>query len=120
MKKILYVLSIVIVSSFFCSISVAAEKPTCQELTLMADSLDEVSSAFAEAKTITEGDKVDQSLGELVDSLRLLANVENEAALSNAVNSLLDAYNNMDSEKFGLSLDSVITNLDRLYRRDCQ
>lgn len=96
-----------------------AAKPTCDDLTEMADELDAISADFAKAGTIREGDPVDLALGELVGALILVAKVENEPAMTSAVNSLIDAYDKMDSEKFKLSLDSVIANMDRLYRRDC-
>jgi len=119
MKRGLYVLCVVLVSSFFCSVTVAAGKPSCEDLVVMADDLDGVASAFASTGTIEEGSQLDRSIGKLVQALTMLANVENEPALSNSVSSMVNAYNRMDAEKFGLSLDSVITNLDRLYRRDC-
>jgi len=120
MKNGFYILSLMIFLSFSCLVSFAEEKPTCGELTEIADDLDDISAAFAEAGTIREGDKVDRALGKIIDALILIEKAENESSLSNAVDSLTDAYNKMDSEKFGLSLDSVIANLDRLYRRDCK
>jgi uncharacterized Zn finger protein len=120
MKKFPYILTIVFFLFFHCLTATAAEKPSCEDLTEIADDLDEISAAFAKVETIREGDETDRALGEIIDALILIAETENEKALSDSVSSLTDAYNKMDSEKFGLSIDSVTANLDRLYRRDCQ
>lgn len=96
-----------------------AEKWSCDELTELANDLDMIAEAFDEAGTIEEGDEIDQALGEIVDAIILIAEIENESALNRSVDSLLSAYNDMNGEMFALALDSVITNLDRLYRRDC-
>ncbi len=119
MKEFFRILCFVVFLSFFSFVTTAAERPTCEELTDIANDLDEISAAFAAAGTIKEGDEVDRALGEIVDALANIATVENENALTDSVNSLTDAYDKMDGEKFGLSLDSVTSNIDRLYRRDC-
>ncbi len=105
--------------ALFSSATLAQELPSCEDLTDMADALDQVGAAFDQAGAIYEGDEIDVALGELVDALYIVAEVENNNAMTNAVNSLTKAYDDMDSERFRLSLDSVVANLDRLYRRDC-
>ena len=121
MKKCFLILGIILFFSMTGFTAVASEKPTCEDLTQIADDLDEISAAFSDAGTIEEGDAVDVALGEVVDALYWISEAENdERYLTDAVNSLTDAYDRMDGEKFGLALDSVVTNMDRLYRRDCQ
>ncbi len=121
MKKLVYVLSLVLFLSLGGFVTGAwAEKPTCDDLTEMADALDEVAEAFEDAGNIREGDKVDRALGELVDALITISEMENEQSFSRAVDNLTRAYDDMDADNFGMSLDSVITNMDRLYRRDCE
>jgi hypothetical protein len=120
MKKSILVLAVIFIFSLTGFGALASEKPTCEDLTEIADILDEISAAYSDAGTITEGDEVDVALGEIVDALYLIAEAENERHMTDAVNSLTDAYDKMDGEKFGLALDSVIANMDRLYRRDCQ
>ncbi len=120
MKKSIYILGLIFFFSFSGLMAVSAEKPSCYDLSEIADDLDDISDEFSRAGTIREGDKIDKALGELVDALTEIAEIENEGSLTNAVNSLIEAYNKMDSEKFKLSIDSVIMNMDRLYRRDCR
>ncbi|OMH37509.1 hypothetical protein [Motiliproteus sp. MSK22-1] len=120
MKKFFLVLGLTAFFSLTGFTAVASEKPTCEDLTQIADDLDEISAAFADVETIKEGDAVDVALGEIVDALYWVSEAEGEDHMTAAVNSLTDAYDNMDGEKFGLALDSVVANMDRLYRRDCQ
>ncbi|MCF6246308.1 MAG: hypothetical protein L3J69_02995 [Desulfobacula sp.] len=120
MKKCFFTLGIIFFFTMTGFSAIAAEKPTCEDLTQIADALDEISAAFSDAGTIEEGDAVDVALGEIVDALYLISEAEDERHVTDAVNSLTDAYDKMDGEKFGLALDSVVSNMDRLYRRDCQ
>lgn len=120
MKKNFFILGIIFILAMTGFTAIASGKPTCEDLTEIADDLDEVSAAFSDAGTIEEGDAVDVALGEIVDALYWLSEAEGESHMTDAVNSLTDAYDKMDGEKFGLALDSVVANMDRLYRRDCQ
>ena len=120
MKKKILTLGVAAFFSMTGLTAVASEKPTCEDLTQIADDLDGISAAFSDVGTIQEGDEVDVALGEIVDALYWISEAENEDQVTNAVNSLTDAYDKMDGEKFGLALDSVVANMDRLYRRDCQ
>lgn len=120
MKTIIYILSLVFFLSLPCFTVGAAEKISCDDLSEITDNLDEVASAFREVGEIEEGDELDKALGEVIDAVIQIAEIENEESLSDSVSSLIDAYNDMDSQKFGLSIDSVIANLGRLYKRDCE
>lgn len=119
MKKLLYGLALIVLMSSQVFSAFAADKFSCSDLTDIANDLDDISAGFAAAGNIEEGSELDKALGTVVDSLTLIAEVENEASLNNAVDSLITAYNNFDGEKFQLAIDSVAANLDRLYRRDC-
>lgn len=116
MKKIISVIALTLFMSFS---SYGAEKVSCEDLTEVADALDELGAAFKETATIREGDEIDKILGEVVDVITEIAELENESSLLDSADSLVSAYNDMDSERFSLSIDSVTANLDRLYRRDC-
>ncbi len=120
MKQGIYSIGIILIFIFSCLTATAGERLTCDELTDLANDLDGIAVAFDNVGTITEGDEIDRALGEIVDVIILVADIENEAAMNNAVDSLISAYDSFNSEKFALSLDSVILNLDRFYRRDCE
>ena len=121
MKKVKLIIVLLISLGFFGILpSFADDRLSCDDLADVADQLDIIADAFHKTDSISEGDEVDRALGQVVDALITISRVENEPALTDAVNSLTSAYNSMNSEKFGLSLDSVITNLDRLNRRDCE
>lgn len=114
MKKLLLILA-----PFICFNAQGSEKFSCDDLTSLANDLDTIAVAFESAGTIHEGDEVDQALGGILDALQLVTDIEDEPRLDSAVDSLFNAYNQMDGEKFSLALDSVVINIDRLYRRDC-
>lgn len=98
----------------------ANDKFTCEDLTDLANTLDDVAIAITEVDAIEEGDELDQALGSLLEALDLVAKVENETRLNQAVDKIFSAYNNMDRDKFDSALESVTVNLDKLYLRDCQ
>ena len=121
MKRKLTVFFSIFVLTLTCLTAAAwAEKFSCDDLTGLANALDDIAVAFENAGTISEGDVIDTALGEIVDAVIMVAEVENEGRLNTAVDRFVKGYNNMDADMFSLGLDSVITNLDRLYNRDCQ
>ena len=120
MKRFILVVSVLLFCAFPCVTVTAQEKLSCEELTEIANDLDEIAVAFEDAGDIEEGDAVDEALGELVDALIALSDIENDSAMNRAVDNLIEAYNNFDGDGFADSLDNVILNLDRLNRRDCR
>ena len=121
MKKLPTVaLAIVLAISFilpapgWCS-----EKVSCDSLKEISQSLEEVQSAFDKTQKISEGDEVDEALGELLEALKEVAEVEQDKEFDKSLDSLIDGYNNFDSDKFSSSLKAVINIFDKLYRRDC-
>lgn len=118
MKIINQLLFLLILMLF--SVTALAEKPTCEDLDEMASVLDQVAEAFEQTGEIREGGEIDNALGELVEHLFVLAEVENESDLSDYVESMANGWDNMDADRFANSLDGVIGSLDRLYRRDCE
>ncbi len=109
----------IIMLSVFASLTFAGELPSCNDLTSIANSVDEVAIAFDQAGEITEGDEIDTALRELVKALKEIASIENNAQLTDSVNLLVDSYNDMDKDGFSESLDLISVTLDDLYNRDC-
>ena len=105
---------------FSSSPSFAAEKVSCDDLTELANDLEDIAREFNKTRTFREGSEVDKSLSTLVDSLRVLAKSENEAALNNSIDWLEDAYGRMDAKLFSHRIAGVVTQLDHLHRRDCE
>lgn len=97
----------------------ASELPSCEDLTNIANALDELAEAFNSTGSIPEGGEVDTVLGDLVNALEDIAQIEGNATLSNAVANLADAYDSMDSDGFSASLEDVTVTFDELYNRDC-
>ena len=120
MKRFIVVISVLVLCAFPCFTVLAQEKLTCADLTDIANDLDDIAVAFDNAGVIEEGDVIDQALGEIIDALILLSDIENDPGMTRGVDNLIKAYNNFDGSGFAVSLDSVIVSLDRLYDRDCQ
>ncbi len=126
MKKSVFVFSLIFIL-FSCMLEITdtnatmstSETSICEDIAGLADALDEFAGVFAMVSDIEEGGDLDQVIGDLVDSLIVVAETQNETALTNAVNNMTDAYNKMNAKKFRISLDRVIKVLDRIYRRDC-
>lgn len=103
-----------------CATAWDADLTSCDDLRRISVELEQVSKTFAKnAHRITEGDELDQLLGELIDALDDIADAEKDKTLDKALDALTDAYNKMDAERFGASLKRVISSFDKLYRRDC-
>lgn len=112
--------SLVLCSMLAGSAMCVASEVSCDDLTQIANGLDEVSTAFNQLHEIREGDEVDQALGQIVDALTLLAEHEQDGALSEAVDYLIDSFNNMSAPDFEAALKQVTAEVDRLNRRDCR
>lgn len=97
----------------------AAAELSCNELNQVADDLDDIADAFAVSGTIQEGDSMDRSLGDIIDSLEGIARIENDPAFGNAVRALARAWDDFDADAFADALERMIYRLDSLYERDC-
>lgn len=118
MKKINYLLS-ALLFSVSLNVSAASLQEECADLADMTANLNTVAEAFNLIDEIKEGDEVDQALGEVVDAMMLVAEAENIPRLTNAVDDLSQAYNNLDSDQFESALGRVIMYMDRMYAREC-
>lgn len=102
-----------------------AEKPSCEDLSSMATALDELSQVMVQIgdtvdpEEIADGSDFDNAMGQIVDGLTVIAEEEDNDALTSSVNSMIDAWNNSDWEKFRLSMDSVTLTFAKLYHADC-
>ncbi len=120
MKRICYVFCFAVIFIFTCLPVSAVEGMSCQDLTEIANAVDDIGIAFSQLDNIQEGGEFDQALGDLVEALLIIASLENETSLTRSVTSMKNAYNNMNADKFTTSLDRVSLNLDKLYNRDCK
>lgn len=122
MKKT--VLSTALIGLFMAGPALA-EPPSCDDLATMANALDQLSQVMVEIgetvdpEEIADGSEFDNAMGEIVDGLIVVAEAEEDATLTASVDSMVDAWNNSDWEKFRLSLDSVTLTFARLYQADC-
>ena len=107
-----------VLSAPFCTL-LAQDLPSCDELVEIADIFDEVAEVLEDVGYIPENSELDRALGEVVDALEELVDVEENRSLTNSVRQLADAWEILDWEKFKLALDSMIANLDRIRRADC-
>ncbi len=114
MKKIIFALALGL------SMNVSAnEKFTCDDLGGMSATMSELMTALQQAGSIQEGDEVDTGLRELIDGLKLVAEVEQESDLNDYVARTEEGWNNMDGTTLSEGLVGVKNSLDRLIQRDC-
>ena len=98
----------------------AQEEPSCEDLVEIANVLDDVADVLSEIGYIKEDSELDRALGEVLDALELLSDVEKNKSVTRSVSQLADAWDKMDWKTFKLALDSLVANLDRLRRADCE
>jgi phage gp29-like protein len=119
MKRIQHFLAALLVSTSLNVNAASTVEADCADLSGMTADLSNISGAFNLIDEIKEGDELDQALGELVDAMVLVAEAEDSPRLNSAVDSLSQAYNNLDSDKFESALNRVISYMDRMYKREC-
>lgn len=112
-------LFILLLTAWMATPTWAQELPSCDELAEIADIFDDVSDELDNIGKIKEDSELDQALGDCVTALELLGKVEENKGLTKSVKRLADAWEKMDWEKFDLAIDSVVANLDRIRRADC-
>ncbi|MCB1176695.1 MAG: hypothetical protein KDK36_03855 [Leptospiraceae bacterium] len=117
MKNIMISFIILMVTSFT---SISAEKLSCDDLTDIANTLDEVSAALKSAGKIEEDSEPDKALRDILDALHQLVKAEKgEKALAANVKSMEKAWQAMNWKAFRQSLDRVIGSIDKINHRDC-
>ncbi len=104
---------------FWASNGIAASGFSCRDLDDFASSLDEVAGYLEQIPTIVEGDEVDGALGEIVDGLNAISQVEPDRQLRKSVQNVEAAWEYMDRDLLMRSLYDCIDALDRIYDRDC-
>jgi hypothetical protein len=96
------------------------DKFSCEDLGGFVTTLDEVNVALKDSGRIVEGSEVDTSLGELVDALIVVADIENESSLNSSVQNMRKTWENNEWSKFKVALDDTLVSVSRLYLRDCE
>ena len=103
------------------TLSAHAQEVSCDDLTDMADVLDEVADIFANGLDGVEEDGyVDTQLAELTAAVTEVAAAEGDRGLSRNAGRMRAAWQEMDADGFQDALDNVIGAVDRLYYRDCE
>jgi len=78
-----------------------------------------LTNALSELGTITEGDEVDNALGDMVEGLSMVARIEDDPYLSRSVKQLSEAWENMEGEKLMSALNKVIEDFDVILGKEC-
>ena len=93
---------------------------SCDDLTEVANALDEIKDALKEVGSIRAGSEDDKTLRGVVDDLHTIASVEKEPELDAALKKLEAAWEKMDWKAFATHLEKVTAIFDKMYRRDCR
>lgn len=123
MKKTLLVLSLC--GAFAAAPVLAADKISCDELAEVATSLSSVVSAFEKNPKLHEDKDAEKGLNQIVEALGVIAKSENDSVLSSNVKKLsklwaMDEWKDADTAAFKDTLDSVVTNFERIHKKDCK
>jgi Asp-tRNA(Asn)/Glu-tRNA(Gln) amidotransferase C subunit len=123
MKKALLVLSLC--GAFAAAPVLAADKMSCDELAEVATSLAGVVSAFEKNPKLHEDKDAEKGLNQIVEALGIIAKSENDSVLSSNVKKLsklwsMDEWKDADTTAFKDTLDSVVTNFERIHKKDCK
>jgi hypothetical protein len=123
MKKVLVVLSLCGV--FAATPVLAADKMSCDDLAGVATDLSKVVSAFEKNPKLHEDKDAEKGLNQIVEALGIIAETEKDSILSSNVNKLsklwsMDAWEDKDTTAFKDTLDNVVTNFERIHKKDCK
>lgn len=122
-RKTLLVLSLC--GAFATAPVLAAEKMSCDELAEVATALSGVVTAFEKNPKIHEDKDAEKGLNQIVEALGLIAKSENDSVLSSNVKKLsklwaMDEWKDSDITAFKDTLDNVVTNFERIHKKDCK
>lgn len=95
------------------------ELPSCDELTDIANVLDDVNDELDRLGTIEEDSELDQALGDVITALEDIARIEDSKRLDKAVRRLAKAWDDMQLDDFQDALDAVAVSFDKIYNAEC-
>lgn len=103
----------------------AAEKISCDKLAEVATSLASVVSAFEKNPQFHKQKHSEENLIQLITTLNWLAELKNDAILSSNVNKLsklwaMNTWKDADFIAFKDTLNNVVTNFERIHKKDCK
>jgi hypothetical protein len=122
-KKTLLVLGLC--GAFATAPVLAEEKMSCEDLAEVATSLAGVVSAFEANPKIHEDKDAEAGLNQIVEALGMIAKSEKDSVLSSNVKKLsklwaMDEWKDADTAAFKDALDNVVTNFERIHKKDCK
>lgn len=122
-RKTLLVLSLC--GAFATAPVLAEEKMSCDDLAEVATALSGVVSAFEKNPKLHEDKDAEKGLNQIVEALGLIAKSENDSVLSSNVKKLsklwaMEEWKDADTASFKDTLDSVVTNFERIHKKDCK
>jgi len=106
-------------AGFLSTFAAANEQLSCQDIEDIGLSLIEVGNAVDATRSIELGGELDQALGELIDALYLVSDLEKDRRLTNSINRLDSSYANAHKEDFLGALKDIVLRLNSIYQRDC-
>jgi len=126
MKKITtFILMLVLYNPFFV---MAEEELSCEDLSELAEVLDEVADVLSETEVsdIRGDQSFDRQLGELIEALQTVAEIEENDGLSDNVDAMERVWDTegewtkSEWNELRRALDSVINSFGRIHYRDCK
>jgi len=103
----------------------AEEKMSCDDLAGVATALSDIVSAFETNPKIHEDKDAEAGLNQIVEALGTIADSEKDSVLSSNVKKLsklwaMDEWKDADTTAFKDTLDNVVTNFERIHKKDCK
>lgn len=123
MKKALLVLGLC--GALSAAPVLADDKMSCDDLAEVATALSGVVSAFEKNPKLHEDKDAEKGLTQIVDALGTIAKSEGDAMLSSNVKKLsnlwsMETWADKDTVAFKETLDSVVSNFERIHKKDCK
>lgn len=122
-RKTLLVLGLC--GAFAAAPVLAEEKMSCDDLGEVATTLAGVVSAFEKNPKIHEDKDAEKGLNQIVEALGIIAKSEGDSVLSGNVKKLsklwaMEEWKDADTTAFKDTLDNVVTNFERIHKKDCK
>jgi hypothetical protein len=109
--------SLMLFAMLFFALPASAEKIDCESLVGVGSGLDDVRTGLSDGEEVDE--ETYSTLGDLIDTLRVIADEEGNTKLDAALDRLQSAYENNDRPGFVKALQDVDTLFGAFYTADC-
>ncbi|MBF0588107.1 MAG: hypothetical protein HQL53_03170 [Magnetococcales bacterium] len=123
--RVLAITLAVIMGLMFVPASAQAERPNCKDLDEVAEGLDSVATHLSEYSSIEPDSPLEELVGEIIDAMISIAEVEDNSDLSAAVRTMKRIWRSDtswedDLPDFVQALDDSAASIDGILKEECR